>query len=380
MHSLHEAENLKGKIVLLRLDLDVSIQNGKIENDFRLRGGIPTIEYLKKQGAKIVIIGHIESEGVDTLGEIYAYYKKLFPLTFITDPISSLKREQFEAMRESDVVLLENLRKNPGEKKNDPAYVAQLASLGDIYVNDSFAVCHRPHASIIGLPGKLPSFAGFVLENEIKHLSRAFAPKSPFLFILGGAKFDTKLPLVKKFLDIADTIYLCGALANDCWKEQGLSVGISKVSENTYDIGNIVKNRKIILPVDVRVKSKEGSVEIKHPAEVTGEDSIVDAGPESLSDLKKLINTSSFILWNGPLGLYEGGFKESTLAVANMIIESKAESIVGGGDTLSAIDELHLEKKFGFVSTGGGSMLEFLASETLVGIEALKKNVTQDMS
>lgn len=371
IRSIKDAKDLRGKIVLLRLDLDVSIQNGKIESDFRLRRGIPTILYLRNEGAKVIIIGHIESEGVDSLINIFEYYKQHFSLNFITDPISSLKREQFEALNEGDVVLLENLRKNPGEKKNDPDFVSQLSSLADFYVNDAFAVSHRPHSSIIGIPTELPSYVGFVLQDEISNLSRAFKPKRPFLFILGGAKFDTKLPLIKKFLDIADSIYICGALANDCLASLGFPVGLSVVSHGTYDLQDIVKNKKILLPKDVLVKNGD-TVSIKYPQDVSEEDMIVDIGEESILDLKKLINESSFILWNGPLGFYEKGFKKSTLEIATMIVESKAESIVGGGDTLTAIEELHLEKKFSFVSTGGGAMLEFLSSGTLPGIQTLE--------
>jgi len=239
---------------------------------------------------------------------------------------------------------------------NDQVFAKKLSSLGDIYVNDAFSVSHREHASIVSLPKYLPSFAGFQLEEEVKNLSHAFKrPKHPFLFILGGAKFSTKMPLIKKYLKLADNVFIGGALANDFLKAKGVDIGRSLVSDQSFGIKNLLKNKKIILPVDF-IKKNEA---------------IIDMGIESVENLGLLIKRSKFILWNGPLGKYEDGGAEATRKILQLVANSKAESIIGGGDTVALVSEMKMEKKFSFVSTGGGATLDFLANGTLPGIKAL---------
>ncbi|MBI2087022.1 MAG: phosphoglycerate kinase [Candidatus Zambryskibacteria bacterium] len=340
MRPVTEARDLKGKRVLMRVDWSVPTQNGKVINDYQIRKTFPTIEYLQKAGAKIILLSHAERDDQSLL-PIFEHVKSLLPLTFI-EP--------------SDLMLLENLRFNKGEKANSKSFVSELASRGDVFVNEAFPESHRRYASIVGVPKILPSFAGLRLALEIKELSKAFYPKHPFLFILGGAKFDTKLPLLKKFVNIADEIFVGGALANNFFKEQGKDVGSSLVSEGEFSLPELLKTGKIILPEDTIVEHGR----------------ILDVGPRTLENLKSKISGAKLILWNGPLGHYEIGYKVSTLALAGLIAEFGHESIVGGGDTLAAIDELGTLDKFSFVSTGGGAMLEFLAAGTLPGIEALK--------
>jgi phosphoglycerate kinase len=270
---------------------------------------------------------------------------------------------------------MENLRFFEGEKKNDPKFAKELASLADIYVNDAFPVCHREHASIVGVPKLLPSYVGFQLEKEVANLSRAFNPAHPFLFILGGAKFETKLPLLAKFLDIADQIFVGGALANDLFKAKGFEIGQSLISKTGIDLSAFIKSPKLLLPVDII--NQEGVSKAADSLSLT--DKIMDDGPKTLQMLKEKISAAKFILWNGPLGMYEGGYKQPTLELAKIIGEATAGtsgvvSIVGGGDTLAAIEELQNQDKFTFVSTGGGAMLDFLAKGTLPGIEALEES------
>jgi len=252
--------------------------------------------------------------------------------------------------------LLENLRNNPGEEGNAAKFARALAAKADLYVNEAFSVSHREHASIVRVPKLLSSFVGLEFLLEIQELSKAFYPKKPFLFILGGAKFDTKLPLLEKFSHIADRIFVGGALANNFFKEQGKDIGDSLVSEGDFGLKALLDTGKIILPEDTIVKDGR----------------ILDAGPIAIENLKPLISAAKLVLWNGPLGNYEKGYKTSTLALAKMISEFGGESIIGGGDTLAAIHELNILDKFSFVSTGGGAMLDFLATGTLPGIEALK--------
>lgn len=340
MKSILEAGNISGKRVLVRVDWSVPIQDSKVVDDYQIKKSLPTIKYLQNAGAKIILISHAEKDE-DSLLPIFKNVKKYLPLTFI---------------KQSNLVLLENLRQNPGEKENSEEFAKKLASLGDICVNEAFGVSHRKHASIVGVPGFLPSFAGLRFIEEVQRLSSVFYPRRPFLFILGGAKFDTKLPLLKKFINIADDIFVGGALANNFFREMGEDIGDSLVSQDSFGLDELLKTGKIILPEDTI--SKDGK--------------ILDAGPNTIEKLKTKISAAKLILWNGPLGNYELGYKVATLELAKLIAESGNESIVGGGDTLASIEELNLLDKFSFVSTGGGAMLDFLATGTLPGIEALK--------
>ncbi|MGH7249562.1 MAG: phosphoglycerate kinase, partial [Minisyncoccia bacterium] len=270
------------------------------------------------------------------------------------------------------VTFFPNVRKFPGEVKNDPAFARKISNMGDIYVNDAFSVSHRKHASVVSLPKYLPSFAGFQLEAEVKNLSHAFQkPKHPFLFILGGAKFSTKMPLIKKYLKLADHVFIGGALANDFLKAKGYEVGKSLVSETNYGISDILKNKKIILPSDVLVKAANKFVR-KEADKVKKDEVILDIGSGTVEKLILLIKGAKLVLWNGPLGKYEDGGAEATKKVLRSLAGSKAESIVGGGDTVDLISKMGMENKFSFISTGGGATLEFLATGTLPGIKALQ--------
>ena len=381
MKTLDQSNIKAGTRVLLRADFNVAIQNGKVTDDFRIRKTIPTLDFLKGKGANVVMVSHIDavagSKDKPTLKPVIEALNKLgFSCTFAETIEDAVKKSDGQ---EAGFILLENIRNYSGETANDPAFAVQLATLGNIYVNDAFSVSHRAHASIVGVPKLLPHFAGFQLALEVKNLSLAFNPSHPFLFILGGAKFETKLPLVEKFLDKADTIFIGGALANDLFKAKGFEVGRSTISQASNDFDGLLSNIKIILPIDVVVDSV-GEQKILEPDKVSKDEKILDAGPKTLVLLEEKIDAAKFILWNGPLGNYENGYKEPTHEMARMVAEATekgAKSIVGGGDTLAAIAELKqigsesLEEAFTFVSTGGGAMLDFLAKGTLPGIEAL---------
>ncbi len=371
MKSIKDIDNLRGVRVLLRLDLNVPIEGGRIVDDFRLRRAMPTLEYLYEKGAQTIIVSHLESltgKSGETLEPVAEYLKKNFNLTFVKNYRNVLL--ELDRVRDGSMVLLENVRHYEGEKANDPKFARELASLADIYVNDAFSVCHREHASVVGIPKFLPSYAGLGLLDEVKHLSVCFDPPRPFAFILGGAKFDTKLPLIKKFLDIADHVFVGGALANNFFREKGMEIGDSTASPDNFNLKEYFDNPKLILPVDGEVETAKG-VTVKKTSEVRKGEKIMDAGPETLRELAHVINKSKFVLWNGPLGNYEIGYRKPTLELAKIIAQSGAQSVLGGGDTLAAIAELGLEEKFTFISTGGGATLEYLAKGTLPGIEAL---------
>lgn len=360
----------------MRLDLNVPFEGGtnrKIKDDFRLLRSTPTIKFLSQKGAKIIIIGHLGKDGSGSLKPVADYFKKSLDVGFLPKmPFSEIRKISGE-IKNGSAVILENLRVWDGEKKNNKSFSKELASLGDIYVNDAFSASHRPHASIVGLPEFLPSYTGVLFEEEVKNLSKALKPPKQFLFILGGAKFSTKIPLVRKYIKIAENIFIGGALANNFFKELGLEVGKS-VTEKGLNIKDLVKSKKIFLPIDAVVKNIHGNVSVKNLNEVLPEDFILDAGPKSVELLKKFAAKSKFVLWNGPLGYYEDGFSKGTEDFLKALSKTKTKSIVGGGDTVTMVSKLGLDKKFSFVSTGGGAMLEFLAKGTLPGIEALKKS------
>ncbi len=380
--TLKNCKNLKGKKVLLRLDLNVPIKDGEVTDSFRIERSLRTLKFLYDAGAHTVIASHLEDDK-GTLEPVAKYLVNIFPrLVFVKDIFSVKAEDEAKRMKDGGFVLFENLRNWSGEKSNDLDFSKRLASFADYFVNDAFSVSHRSHASVVGVPKLLPSCIGFEFEKEIKELSLAFHPEHPFLLIVGGIKFETKLPLIQKFFNIADKIFIGGAIANSFFKSQGLFIGDSAGadSQEIKKFQGAVGSGKIILPVDVRAQSR-GFVSVKPPDKISVGEKIWDIGTETEKNLKVLIDEAKFIVWNGPLGYFEEGGVEGNEACAKAIAESKATSIVGGGDTVASIEHLNIMEKMYFVSTGGGAMLDFLANGTLPGIEAIKENFqTQNIS
>jgi phosphoglycerate kinase len=381
MHSIKELKSLSGKRIIVRADFNVPIKpvspsqggDGKVLDDFRIKKAIPTIEYLQKKGAKIIIISHFGNDGSKSLLPVSQVVKKYVKnFEFIKTPIFSDETEKrLNTLKKGEVVLLENLRTETGEKNNSPSFARALSRYGEIYVNEAFPESHREYASIVGITKHIPGYAGLQFVSEIKNLSKVFSPAHPFLLIVGGAKFETKIPLIKKFLRQADNIFIGGAIANDFFKAKGYEVGTSLVGDSNFQISQLIKSKNLILPADVEV-TKNGKNHITRPSDVMPDECIVDVGSQSILQLKDLISKAGFILWNGPLGKYEFGFGGATEEVLKIISKSKASNVIGGGDTVALISKLKIESKLGFVSTGGGATLEFLAKGTLPGIRALK--------
>ena len=381
-----EATDLKGKRVIVRCDFNVPVsEDGHVLDDLRIKKTIPTITFLKEAGAKIILISHIEGKaaklggGVDTLEPVSKYINATYTTEFgQVNFVKDFLNFDESSMTEGDVVLFENLRIDAGEKKNDIEFAKKLASFADVYVNDAFAVSHRSHASVVALPSLLPHFAGVQLMEEINNLSKVFNPERPFIFILGGAKFDSKLPLIKKFMEgknSADYVFLGGALLNNILKEKGYNIGKSLVSEGDFNLQEVVNNPKLIIPTDVVVKGPEG-ISTKLVADVSNDDAIMDVGPSMTHMLEEKLQTAKFVLWNGPMGNYEDGFKDQTISMAEEVATSNVASALGGGDTTAAVAELGYESDKTkapnmFVSTGGGAMIEYLLNESLPGIDAL---------
>lgn len=340
------------KRALLRADFNFPFE-------YRVLETLPTIKQVLKRGDVVVLATHLEKNWqIPHLDALAVFLRKFFPsLVFVRGRITRCPPDFFKKQT-SRVFLLDNLRLNRGEMANDLDFAKALASWGDYYINDAFAASHRKHASIVSLPKLFLNARGkgLLMKKEIGNLSRFFKPKHPFLFILAGKKFETKEPLVSRFLKIADAIFVGGAIANTFLAKRGISVGKSKV-EDVKIPKQILWSPKIILPEDW----------------VERKGVIYDAGPKTIKILSELAQKAKFVLWNGTLGICEQGFEYGTRTLAKELGKSKAYKVVGGGDTIAAIRKFKTEKNFDFISTGGGAMLEFLAKGTLPGIEALKK-------
>jgi phosphoglycerate kinase len=372
---IQQAGNLKGKRVLVRVGFNVPIVAHRVADDFRLRRTVPTIEYLKKKGAKIILISHIGRDPKETLRPVANYFNrsKNFPVGFVPDVMAENVRDVIANMQNGSVVLLENLRQYPGEKENDLKFAKYLASLGDVYVNDAFSVSHRKSASVVGITKYLPSYAGLLFQDEVKHLSMALAPNHPFLFMLGGAKIETKMPLLRKFTKVADTVFVGGALANDLFKAKGIEVGTSLADDSVKGLTGIASHKRVVLPHDVLVEGGKNG-EVRALDAIGAHDIIVDVGSKTRREFSDLVAQHKFVVLNGPIGWYEKGYDKGTKKLLKVLADSPAKVIVGGGDTVALVAKMKLEDSFLFVSTGGGAMLDFLIDGKLPGIDALTKS------
>ncbi|MAZ56264.1 phosphoglycerate kinase [bacterium] len=368
--SIKLAKNLNDKFVILRASLNVPVYSGEVLDEFRIIRSLDTIKYLKKNGAKVLILSHIGRKELDSLKPVYKVMKEQVDMQWGGAFDSSAFKSIHKAMKSGDIVMMENIRQHKGEELNDASLAQALAQLGDIFVNDAFAASHRTHASLVGIPKLLPTYFGLNFIREYEELKKAMTPLSPSLFILGGAKFETKLPLVEQYLARYDNVFVGGALANDIFKAQGFEVGQSLVSDVDLRNSSILKNQQLLLPVDVVVEGLQG-VLVKRPDQVILTDKILDAGPDTVKLLKNYINRAKSVLWNGPLGDYEDGFGDPTIDVGDAVAKSKAYSLVGGGDTVAALKHNIDINHINFMSTAGGAMLTFLETGTLPAIDSV---------
>ncbi len=360
MKRITDRTDLKGKRVILRASFNIPLdEQGNIRNAFRLERALPTLRYLHEQGAKTVIISHIGREPEETLKPIFTALEKHFPIHWGGVITNDSFKERAGLISEGNFLLAENVRQDAREESNDMEFATYMAQFGDIYVNDAFAEAHREHASLHALATLLPAYAGLNLLQEIDHLKKVMVPEHPSLFMLGGAKFETKMPLVEKYLNVYDHVFICGALMNDVFKAKGYEVGQSLVSDVSIAGAAFLESDKLILPVDVMVEGPRGTLS-KKPTEVEADEKIMDCGPETVALLATYINNAKTVLWNGPFGNYERGFTTGTTETMKTLAKSSAFSVVGGGDTVASIQELGLNDKIGFVSIGGGAMLTYL--------------------
>lgn len=375
--------NFRNKVVLVRVDFNVPLdKKGNISDDRRIKEALPTIKYLAKKKAVVVLMSHlgrpdgkvIEELRMDKVAERLSKLLKKQVIN-LDDCIGADVEDAVNELQAGEVCLLENLRFYPEEEANDPEFAQSLADYADAYVNDAFGTMHRAHASVSGVPKYLPSCAGFLVQKEIKMLDLAKKPKKPFLVILSGAKAD-KIDLINAMIPRADYLFLGGVLGNIALQAKGISVGKSTTDAEAVKIAKkFIKNKKIILPLDAIVankideKAKTKTVTIdKIPKDMI----IVDIGPKTIKKLQELIKKSKTIFWAGPPGIFEiKKFSRGTKAVALAMAKSKAITIVGGGDSADAAAKLKLEKRFTHVSTGGGASIAYVEGRELPGVKAL---------
>lgn len=372
LKSIVEAGDVRGKVVLVRASCNVPLVDGKVRNSFRLRRALPTLQYLKDAGAKVIVISHIGRELDETLLPVFEELSAAIPMEWGGRVTEVLFTEKKAALADGAILFCENLRQDVREEENDSELCALLASGVEIYVNDAFAEAHREHASTYGVAKLLPAYAGVTLIEEVTELQKVMQPNHPSLFLLGGAKFETKMPLVEKYLALYDHVLVGGALANDVLKARGFEVGQSLVSDVSLSDAPFLWSEKMLVPVDVVVDGPRGVV-TKPADQVQPDEKIFDMGPETVELLTRYIAEAKTILWNGPFGNYEAGFEESTEAVAKLIAAADAFSVLGGGDTVAAVEKLGLNDKFGFISIGGGSMLTFMEHGSTPVLDTLKK-------
>ncbi len=364
--SVRDAD-VAGKRVLVAVDFNVPIKDGLIVDDARIRAALPTLELLHGRGAKIVVMTH--------LGRPAGREVESLSVAPVAHRLGELMKCRITvAPEESDFMMLENLRFDSREEEGSMEYAQELATFGELYVNEAFSNSHRSHASVVGVPQLLPAYAGVRLMEEMQQLGEALTPPPGALAIIGGAKFETKQPLIEKLLPNFARILLGGALGNDVIKARGLPVGASLVSNVPASFA-IASEDKLAVATDA-VMEKQANKEARTGliVDVRADERIVDVGPVTATAWAQMAEDAPFVLWNGPLGIYEEGYTEASDLVAKALARSKARAVVGGGDTGAALSKYSFDPQKVFLSTGGGAMLQFLTDGTLPGIEALKKS------
>ena len=379
--------DVNGKKVLVRVDFNVPTKDGVVGDDTRIRAALPTIEYLVNNYAAVILCSHLGRpkggpEAKYSMKPVADYLANLMkkPVAFANDCIGPAAEAAAKALKPGDVLVLENTRFHAEEEANDMGMAKQLASMADLYVNDAFGTAHRAHASTEGVTHFLPGVAGFLMEKEIQYLGQAIAdPKRPFVTIMGGAKISDKIGVIKNLLKKADSILIGGGMANTFFKAQGYPVADSLVEDEALETAKeLLKEggQKLRLPVDVVLADKfdpEAAMKTMAVGPVPDGWRIMDVGPETVKAYSKVIEAAGTVVWNGPMGVFEmPRFAEGTYGIAHAVAASNAVSIIGGGDSVAAIQQSGLADKITHISTGGGASLEMLEGLELPGVAALQ--------
>lgn len=390
--------NVKNKIVFVRADMNISIKNGKIIDDTRIRATIPTVEFLVKNGAKVVLTSHLGKAAGQGFQEEFSLkivlerLRELMPnihFNYSKDCVGAETKKDIENTKFGEVILLENLRFHAGEEVNETEFAKQLVetSNAEIYVNDAFSTCHRKHASMVGVPALLPAYAGFTLEEELENLTKLVSnPQKPVMVMVGGSKVSTKLSLLQALVKKSDYIVVGGGMANTFLLAQGYNVGKSlKEDDLVNDAKALLEDAKknnceVILPVDVVVaKEFKENAECKNIklSDIKDDDIIMDLGSETVKNIKSKLNSCKTVIWNGPIGVYEmtpfnKGTDDLAKYIADITEKGKIDSVAGGGDILAAINASKVGDKFTYISTAGGAFLKWLEKGILPAVEKIE--------
>lgn len=383
--------DLNAKKVFVRAALNVPLtKDGQVDNDFRIQKFLPTLHHLQERGAIVIILAHIGRDPEQTLEPVVEYLANEIPsIAFYQNFFSAWGSDEWKVNKRTlesdlaqanpgDVLVLDNMRQTTAEKENSADLAKEIANFADYYIHEAFPVAHRKHCSTYGLPSLFShetKFSGVTFDQEFQTLQTALTPETPSLFITGGAKFKTKLPLITTMLGVYDNVLVGGALANNLFKLAGYEVGESLVEELTpeqeSELHAVLKNPRFILPEYVTCETESGERISKNIRDINQGDKILDIAAQSINEIQETIHSAKTIVWNGPLGYYEGGYDNGTKTLAMRIGESEAWSVAGGGDTIDAIYDTEQEHNFTFLSSAGGAMIDYLSDSDLPGINVL---------